>query len=52
MKQFKVIMVERQKDVSLHELRQVAYCDSRQEVIDWYGLEEPDIESYSIEEVE
>ena len=44
-------MEERQKDGSIHTLKQMAICESRQEVIKWYGLEEPDIVSYTIEEV-
>ena len=52
MKTFKVTMQERQKDGSVHTLNQVAICRNRQEVIDWYGLNEPDIISYDIEEIE
>jgi hypothetical protein len=51
MKTFKVTMVERQSNGSIHTLNQMAICESRQEVIKWYGLEEPDIVSYTIEEV-
>ena len=49
MAKFKVTMVERQKDGSTHTLEQYAVCQTRQQVIDWYGLEEPDIVSYHIE---
>ena len=49
MARFKVVMNERQKDGSLHTLTQTAVCRTRQEVIDWYGLNEPDIVSYTIE---
>jgi hypothetical protein len=52
MKTFKITMQERQKDGSIRTLNQVAVCRNRQEVVDWYGLEEPDIISYTIEEVE
>lgn len=52
MKKFQVIMVERQKDGSTHTLTQTAMCENRQQVIDWYGLNEPDIVSYSIMEIE
>ena len=52
MPKFKVTMVERQKDGSTHTLTQFAVCPTRQEVVEWYGLEEPDIESYRIELVE
>ncbi len=46
---FKVTMVERQKDGTTHTIEQTAICRTRQEVIDWYGLNEPDIVSYKIE---
>ena len=48
---YKVTMKERQKDGSIHTLTQTAVCRSRKEVIEWYGLEEPDIVSYNIEEI-
>ena len=48
---FKVIMQERQKDGSIRTIEQTAVCQTRQRVIDWYGLYEPDIVSYKIEEV-
>jgi hypothetical protein len=47
---FKVTMQERQKDGSIHTIEQTAVCQTRQQVIDWYGLNEPDIVSYEIEE--
>lgn len=47
---FKVTMVEQQKDGSTHTIEQTAVCSTRQQVIDWYGLNEPDIVSYKIEE--
>lgn len=47
---FKVTMQERQKDGSIHTIEQTAVCQTRQQVIDWYGLNEPDIVSYKIEE--
>ena len=46
---FKVTMQERQKDGSVHTLEQYAMCQTRQQVVDWYGLNEPDIVSYKIE---
>ena len=46
-KKFKVVMKERNCD---HEIIQTAVCRTRQEVIDWYGLNEPDIEWYKITE--
>ena len=48
---FKVTMQERQKDGSIHTIEQTAVCQTRQQVIDWYGLNEPDIVSYKVEEV-
>lgn len=50
MKTFEITMVERQKDGSTRILTQTAVCESRQQVVDWYGLNEPDIESYTIKE--
>ena len=52
MAKFKVTMVERQKDGSTRTLEQYAVCQNRQQVIDWYGLDEPDIVSYHIEVAE
>lgn len=37
------------KGGSTRTITQEAICDTRQQVIDWYGLNEPDIISYSIE---
>jgi len=48
MKTFKVVMKEKGNS---HELVQTAVCETRQQVIDWYGLNEPDIEYYRISEV-
>lgn len=50
MRKFKITMVERQKDGTTRTLTQSAVCRNRQEVIEWYGLKEPDIVSYKIEE--
>lgn len=52
MKRFEITMVERQKDGSTRTLTQMAVCSDRKQVIEWYGLNEPDIVSYSIKEVE
>jgi len=52
MQKFEITMVERQKDGSTRTLTQTAFCRSRQEVIDLYGLKEPDIVSYTIKEIE
>lgn len=51
MKSFEITMQERQRDGSVRTLTQTAYCQSRQQVIDWYGLNEPDIVSYTIKEI-
>jgi hypothetical protein len=48
MPKFKVIMEERQKDGSTRKLEQEAVCSTRKEVIEWYGLNQPDIVSYQI----
>jgi hypothetical protein len=48
MAKFKVIMNERQKDGSVRKLEQTAVCQNEKEVIDWYGLNQPDIVSYEI----
>jgi len=48
MKTFKVVMKE--KGCS-HELVQTAVCENRRQVIEWYGLNEADIEYYRISEV-
>lgn len=50
MPKYKVTMVERQKDGSNHTITQTAICRNEQEVINFYGLNEPDIVSYNIEE--
>ena len=41
-------MVERQKDGTTCTLTQTAVCNSEQEVVKFYGLNEPDIVSYDI----
>ena len=51
MAKFKITMEELQKDGSVRTLTQHAVCGNRQQVIDWYGLNEPDIVSYTIEEI-
>lgn len=52
MKKFEVTMVERQKDGSTRTITQTAVCRNMREVEEWYGLNEPDIVSYSIRELE
>ena len=49
MTKFRVIMKERGRDGQVHTLTQTAICETRQQVIDWYGLNEPDIIDYTIE---
>lgn len=49
---YKVTMVERQKNGTTHTITQTAVCSSRDAVIKWYGLREPDIVSYTIEEID
>ena len=51
MKKFEVIMVECRNGKTT-TLKQIAYCNSQQEIIDWYGLKEPDILSYEIKEMD
>lgn len=48
---YKVTMKERGADGSIRTLEQTAVAQSRKQVIDWYGLDEPDIIDYTIEEV-
>ena len=43
-------MEERQRDGSIRTLTQTAVCQNRQQVIEWYGLDQPDIISYKITE--
>lgn len=42
-------MNERQKDGTIHTIEQTAICESLQQVVDFYGLNEPDIVDYKIE---
>lgn len=51
MKKFKIVMDERQMDGSIHTITQFAVCQTRQQVVEWYGLNEPDIVDYTIEEL-
>ena len=45
---FKVTMKERGRDGSIHTIEQTAICQSRKQVIEFYGLHEPDIVGYTI----
>lgn len=51
MKKFEVIMEEIGRDGVVRTLTQTAVCETRRQVIEWYGLEEPDILSYEIHEI-
>ena len=51
MAKFKVTMVELRNGTT-HTIEQTAICETRQQVIDWYGLNEPDIVSYKIEVID
>ena len=50
-KTFRVTMQERQENGSVRTLAQVAVCPAEQDVIKFYGLNEPDIVSFDIKEV-
>ena len=52
MKKFEVTMCELGPDGKERTLKQTAICETRQQVIFFYGLDEPDIISYEIKEVE
>ena len=52
MAKFKVYMKERGRDGVVRELEQIAICETRKQVVEFYGLNEPDIISYRIEVVE
>ena len=51
MKKFEVTMKEMGKDGKIRIIMQTAICESRKQVIEFYGLNEPDILSYTIKEV-
>ena len=51
MKTFEVTMEECGKDGVVRAIKQTAVCESREQVIKFYGLNEPDILSYNIKEV-
>ena len=44
-------MKERQSDGSVRTLTQTAVCADRKQVIEFYGLNEPDIVDYTIETI-
>ena len=49
---FKVTMVEMGKDGKERTIEQTAHCETRQQVIDFYGLNEADIFSYRIQQID
>lgn len=51
MKKFEVTIKEMGKDGKIRIIMQTSICESRKQVIEFYGLNEPDILSYSIKEV-
>lgn len=50
MRTFEIVMQEIGRDGVVRTLEQTAYCETRQQVIEWYGLDQPDIISYTITE--
>lgn len=46
---FKITMQERGKDGVIRTIKQTAVCETEQQVVDWYGLKEPDILDFKIE---
>lgn len=49
---FMVTMKELQRNGTVRLIKQYADAPSEQEVIDWYGLEEPDIIDYKIKKLD
>lgn len=50
MKRFEITMKEMGRDGKVRTITQTAFCESRKQAINFYGLNEPDIISYSIKE--
>ena len=50
MRTFEITMNELGKDGKVRTITQTAICQNRRQVIEWYGLNNPDIISYSITE--
>ena len=48
---YKVTMQERQPDGSILTITRTAVCTNKSQVIEWYGLTEPDIVDYTIETI-
>lgn len=52
MPKYNVTMVENQPDGTTRTITQTAICRSEEDVINFYGLNEPDIVSYDIKVAE
>lgn len=52
MPKYNVTMVEKQPDGTTRTITQTAICRNEEEVVNFYGLNEPDIVSYDIKVVE
>ena len=52
MKIFEVTMTEIGRDGKARKITLTAFCENRRQVIDFYGLKEPDIVDYEIKEVQ
>ena len=50
MRTFEITMNELGKDGKVRTITQTAVCQNRQQVIKFYGLDKPDILSYTITE--
>ena len=50
MRTFEITMNELGKDGKAITITQTAVCQNRRQVIEWYGLNQPDILSYTITE--
>ena len=50
MRTFEITMDELGKDGKVRTITQTAICRNRRQVIEWYGLNQPDILSYTITE--
>lgn len=48
---YRVKFTEKGKDGQERTFIREVFCESRQQVIDWYGLNEPDIINYTIDAV-
>ena len=48
MRTFEITMSELGKDGRIRTITQTAICQNRRQVIEWYGLNQPDVLSYTI----